>query len=108
MRFGNYRNRPGRQADDRLAAIREVWSIFNDNLRNIYVPNEAFTVDEQLVEYCGKIPGRIYISPKPRKYVVNFFCYVKPQQLGFALQGIFNQVEKKTMHVTETLQTILR
>ena len=46
MRFDKYRNRPGRQADDRLAAILEVWSIFNDNLRNIYVPNETLTVDE--------------------------------------------------------------
>ena len=44
MRFNNYRNRPGRQADDRLAAIRKVWSIFNDNLRNIYIPNIVVVV----------------------------------------------------------------
>ena len=73
MRFGNYRNRPGRQADDRLAAIREVWSIFNDNLRNIYVPNKAFTVDEQLVGYCGKIPGKTYTSPNQESMVLIFF-----------------------------------
>ena len=73
MRFDNYRNRPGKQADDRLAAIREVWSIFNDNLRNIYVPNETLTVDEQLVGYRGKIPGRTYMPSKPRKYGVKFF-----------------------------------
>ena len=73
MRFNNYRNQPGTQADKRLAAIREVWSIFNDNLRNIYVPNEALTVDEQLVGYGDKIPGRTYMPSKPRKYSVQFF-----------------------------------
>ena len=73
MRFDNYRNRPGRQADDRLAAIQEVWFIFNDNLRNIYVPNKTLTMDEQLVAYRGKFPGRTYMPSKPRKYGVKFF-----------------------------------
>ena len=73
MRFDNYRSRPARQRTDRLAAIREVWEMFNNNLRNIYVPNEALTVDEQLVGYRGKIPGRTYMPSKPRKYGVKFF-----------------------------------
>ena len=72
MRFDNYRNRPARQGN-RLAAIREVWKTFNSNLRNIYIPNEALTVDEQLVWYRGKIPGRTYMPTKPRKYGVKFF-----------------------------------
>ena len=57
MRFDNYRNQPARQGNDRLAAIREVWETFNSNLRNIYIPNEALIVDEQVVGYRGKIPG---------------------------------------------------
>ena len=73
MRFDNYRNRPARQEKDRLAAIREVWEIFNSNLRNIYNRNEALTMDEQLVGYRGKIPGRTYMPTKPRKYGVKFF-----------------------------------
>ena len=73
MRFYNYRNRPGRQKNDRLAAIRKVWKIFDSNLRNIYIPNDALTVDEQLVGYRGKIPGRTYKPSKPRKYGVKFF-----------------------------------
>ena len=72
-RFDNYRNRTARQGNDRLAAIREVWEIFNSNLCNIYNPNEALTVDKQLVGYRGKIPGRTYMPTKPRKYGVKFF-----------------------------------
>ena len=67
MRFDNYRNQPARQGNDRLAAIQKVWETFNSNLRKIYFLNEALTVDEQLVGYCGKIPGRTYIPTKPRK-----------------------------------------
>ena len=73
MRLDNYRNRPARQGDDRLAAIQEVWETFNNNLRNIYIPYEALTVDEQLYGYRGKILGRTYMSTKPRKYGVKFF-----------------------------------
>ena len=67
MRFDNYRNRPARQRNDRLAAIGEVWKTFNSNLRNIYFPNEVLTMDEQVVGYRGKIPGRTYMPTKPRK-----------------------------------------
>ena len=87
MRFDNYRSRPARQRTDRLAAIREVWEMFNNNLRNIYVPNEALTVDEQLVGYRGKIPGRTYMPSKPRKYGVKFF-WLCEATTGFALNGM--------------------
>ena len=87
MQYDNYRNRPGKQADDRLAAIREVWSISNDNLRNIYVPNKALTVDEQLVGYRGKISGRTYMPSKPRKYGVKFF-WLCEATTGFAFHGM--------------------
>ena len=30
IRFDNYRTRPGKQENDWLAAVREVWSIFNE------------------------------------------------------------------------------
>ena len=30
-------------------------------------------MDEQLVGYCGKIPGRTYMPTKPKKYGVKFF-----------------------------------
>ena len=106
MRFDNYRNQPGRQADDRLGAIRKVWSAFNNNLRNIYIPNEALTVDEQLVGYRGKILGRTYVPSKPRKYKVKCF-WLCEATTGFALHGIIYSGREKTMHFTKALQTIL-
>ena len=61
--------------------------MFNNNLRNIYVPNEALTVDEQLVGYRGKIPGRTYMPSKPRKYGVKFF-WLCEATTSFALNGM--------------------
>ena len=80
MQFNNYRNRPGRQTDDRLAAIREVWSIFNDNLRNIYVPNKTLTVDKQLVGFVAKSLAEHICPQNQGSMVLSFFGYVKPQQ----------------------------
>ena len=87
MRFDNYRNRPGRQADDRLVAIREVHFsvicarlIFNDNFRNIYVPNKTLTVDEQLVGFVAKSQAK-HIYPKNQgsmAVVPNLFDLVAP------------------------------
>ena len=87
MRFDNYRNRPARSGNDRLAAIQKVWETFNSNLGNIYIPYEALTVDEQLVGYCGKIPGRTYMPTKLRKYGVKFF-WLCEATTGFALKGM--------------------
>ena len=87
MRFDNYCNRPARQGNGRLAAIRKVLEAFNSNLCNIYTPNEALTVNEQLVGYCGKIPGRTHMPTKPRKYIVKFF-WLCEATTGFALKGM--------------------
>ena len=87
MRFDNNRNRPARQRNDRLAAIREVCETFNRNLGNIYIPNEALTVDEQLVGYRGKIYGRTYMPSKLRKYGVKLFWLCKATT-GFALKDM--------------------
>ena len=109
MRFDNYRDLAARQGNDRLAAIQEVWEIFNSNLRNIYNPNEALTVDKQLVGYRGKIPmnidgnlatihacqhanehtcQRTYMPTKRRKYGIKFF-WLCEATTGFALKGMF-------------------
>ena len=53
---------------------------FISDLRSLYVPNEALTVDEQFIEYRGKIPGRTYMPSNPRQYGVKFFGCAMPQQ----------------------------
>lgn len=87
MRFDNYRNRLQRQQHDRMAAVTEVWDLFNNSLRQLYIPNESLTIDEQLVGYRGRIPGRTYMPCKPRKYGIKFY-WICESATGFALFGM--------------------
>lgn len=87
LRFDNILTRQQRQMTDRLAAIRDVWELFISTLRRHYVPEENITVDEQLVGYRGKVPGRTYIPSKPKKYGVKIFWACEAAS-GFVLNGI--------------------
>lgn len=86
VRFDNYRTRDERREYDKLAAIREIWDLFLPTLRQFYVPREDLTVDEQLVGYRGRVPGRTYMPSKPRKYGIKVF-WICESSSGFALNG---------------------
>lgn len=73
VRFDNIYTRAQRQANDRLAAISDIWLLFLGSLRQHYVPEADITVDEQLVGYRGRVPGRTYLPSKPKKYGVKIF-----------------------------------
>jgi hypothetical protein len=71
---------------NRLAAISEVWEMFVQNLRRVYIPESTLTVDEQLLGYRGRIPGRTYMPSKPKKYGLKIFWLCEAGS-GFALNG---------------------
>ncbi|XP_036828296.1 piggyBac transposable element-derived protein 4-like [Oncorhynchus mykiss] len=68
LRFDDRQSRPARLATDRLAAIREVWDLWEERLPALYNPGPDLTVDEQLVPFRGRCPFRQYIPSKPAKY----------------------------------------
>ena len=67
-RFDNKNTREERRSADKLAAIRDVWTMFVSSLRKYYMPGTDITVDEQLVPFRGRCPFRQYIPNKPAKY----------------------------------------
>lgn len=87
IRFDDFRSREIRRREDRMAAISDVWQMFLSNLRRVYIPKENLTIDEQLVGYRGRIPGRTYIPSKPRKYGLKIFWLCEAPS-GFALNGM--------------------
>lgn len=103
VRFDNFRDRATRLSQDKLAAIRDFWNEFVTNLRRFYIPEDVVTVDEQLVGYRGRAPGRTYIPSKPRKYGVKIFWACEAQS-GYALNGIIytgkqgNEVHRNLGH----------
>lgn len=70
LRFDDKTTRAQRKQNDRLAPIREFWTIFLRNCRQNIIPSPFLCVDEQLVPTRGRCPIRVYMPNKPSKYGV--------------------------------------
>lgn len=76
LRFDDKTTREERKQTDKFAAIREIWSDFQDNLKACYMPGSYLTIDEQLLGFRGKCPFRQFIPKKPDKYGMKFWLCV--------------------------------
>ncbi|CAF1503089.1 unnamed protein product [Rotaria sordida] len=79
LRFDDKTTREERKKTDKFAAIREIWSDFEDNIKTCYVPGPYVTIDEQLLPFRGKCPFRQFIPKKPDKYGLKFWLCVDVQ-----------------------------
>jgi hypothetical protein len=87
LRFDNCNTREERKVNNKFAAISEIWELFLLSLRRVYIPDESITVDEQLLGYRGRVPGRTYMPSKPRKYGLKIF-WACESSTGYALNGL--------------------
>jgi hypothetical protein len=102
LRFDDKTTREERKGKDKFAAIREVWSDFQDNLQKCFTPGSYVTIDEQLLSFKGKCPFRQYMPKKPDKYGLKFWLCVDVQSYYVfnALPYIGRQSdEKRQSHV---------
>lgn len=68
LRFDDKSTRTARREKDKLAAIRDLWEILNNNLLKYYLPGLNLTVDEQLVPFRDRVVFKQYLPSKPDKY----------------------------------------
>ena len=76
-----------RNHDDPLAPIREVFRKVNEKFDFVLQPEENLTIDEQLLEFYGRVKFRQYISSKPGKYEIKIFWLSKAAS-EFYLNGL--------------------
>ena len=76
LRFDDKRTREERKRIDTFAAIREIWSYFQDCLQTCYTPGSNVTIDEQLLGFRGKCSFRQFMPKKPDKYGLKFWLCV--------------------------------
>ncbi|CAF1417822.1 unnamed protein product [Rotaria sordida] len=76
LRFDDKTTREERKRADKFAAIREIWSYFQDSLQTCYTPGSNVTIDEQLLGFRGKCPFRQFIPKKPDKYGLKLWLCV--------------------------------
>ena len=72
-RFDNTTTREERLKVDKLAAIRDLWTMFLARLQMCYTAGGSLTVDEQLTLTRDRCNFGQYIPSKPEKYGVKFF-----------------------------------
>jgi len=66
--FDNKQTRVLGEAEDKFAAVREIWEPLIKNCQDIYCPGENIAVDEQVLDFRGRCSFRMYIPNKPDKY----------------------------------------
>jgi len=76
IRFDDKSTRSMRQATDKLAPFRDIWTMFLAQLPKYYIPGTDICVDEQLVAFRGRCGFKQYIPSKPAKYGLKiWWCY---------------------------------
>ncbi|XP_066468624.1 piggyBac transposable element-derived protein 4-like isoform X1 [Tiliqua scincoides] len=86
IRFDNKQTRDKRRATDKLAAFRNVWTLFVQQLPRWFTPGTDITVDKQLLGFRGRCPFRQYMPRKPSKYGLKVW-WCCDAQTSYPLKG---------------------
>ena len=88
-----------RDREDPLAPIRMIVQYVNSKLTDAYTPGRFITVDEQLVEFHGRVGFRRYIPTKPGKFGIEVYWSVDAEN-SFPLQCLV-YIGEKTLSMQE-------
>lgn len=87
IRFDNVHRRRVQSQQDKAAPIRDVWTMLNSNLGNMYKPTANLTIDEQLYPYRGHTKFTQYIPSKPAEYGIKIW-WICDAENAYPLHGI--------------------
>lgn len=74
LRFDDLDTRTERLQSDKLTAVREMYTTFNDNCMKNYSPSEFVTIDEMLYAFRGRCGFIQYMPAKPAKYGIKLYA----------------------------------
>ena len=92
-------NKMRRDRTDPLAPIREVVDQVNSSLESHYHPGSLLCVDEQLVEFHGRVRFQQYLRSKPGKFGIKIF-WITDTENSFPLRCLV-YVGKETLPASE-------
>ncbi|XP_025419212.1 uncharacterized protein LOC112689628 [Sipha flava] len=72
LQFDDLDTRNERQKSDKLAAVREMYTTFNENCMKNYSSSEFVTIDEMLYAFRGRCGFIQYMPTKPENMDLNF------------------------------------
>ena len=73
IRFDDMNTRDERKLTDKLAAIREMTSLFKERCKIMYRVSRNVTIDERIVRFDGRCPFKIYMPTKPDPYGIKLW-----------------------------------
>ncbi|XP_066246784.1 piggyBac transposable element-derived protein 4-like [Euwallacea similis] len=109
IRFDDRPTRRQRKETDKLAAIRQIFTLFNENCKSHYILGQNVTVDEMflLPAFRRRCGFRQYIPSKPSKYCIKMFslCDAKLFYITFmeAYCGLQPEGSYKTNNSSEKI-----
>jgi len=92
-------DRRRRDANDPLAPMGRILDLLQDKLNEYFVPGSHITIDEQLMEFHGRVRFRQYVASKPGKFGIKIF-WACDSATGFALRFVV-YVGQKTLTENE-------
>lgn len=80
---------------DKLAAVQDMLSLFDKNIRHSYHPGPKVCIDEQLQTFRGKCSFKVFMKSKPARFGLKYWlCCDVSTNYVWSLQlyrgGIFN------------------
>ncbi len=118
--FDDEETRSQRYHQDRFAACRELFEVFNVNCRSHFVPDDFLAVDETLYPCRNKVSIKQYNKSKPAKYGILFkslnavrvpFTFTTSVYAGkppagegpYYVQTVLNQVKYLVNNIQQTV-----
>ena len=88
-RFNNFLTRDIRNNVDKLAPIRNIWSIFLQQLRLLYIPSESLIIDEQFVFTRGRCGlNNIFLLNRENMELRFFGCAMLQPHINFLVRSM--------------------
>ena len=80
-------DRTRRDANDPISPVRDIWQKLIRQFQSGYYPSPSLAIDEQLLEYHGRVKIKQYIGTKPGKYGIKIYWLVD-NETTYAVNGI--------------------
>ena len=74
LRFDDVTSRRQMKSSDKFRMFREIWEKFIYNSQACYIPGPDLTIDEQLFPCKSRCSFIQYMSSKPNKFGIKFWC----------------------------------
>lgn len=106
LRFDDPQTWPARVNRDKLAAIRDLRTLWTHQLPLLLKPGRNLCVDEQMIPFRGRCSFRMFVKNKPAKYGIKIWALVDVKTYPLKLQ-VYTGKENKMREINQGMRVTL-